>query len=88
MDWGMMKNPKAVIGHASCVGVPADSLKTPTCGHAVLRPRLRFGLLASTVILLIDAVLRFSWMLRFVQSLIFPSKDSFVLATQFLEVFR
>jgi hypothetical protein len=89
MDWGMMTNPTAVIVHAPCVGGgPAENLKTQTCGHAVLRPRLRFGLFASTVILLTDAVLRFSWMLRFVQSLIFPSKDSFVLATQFLEVFR
>ena len=86
MDWGMMNNPTAVIG---CVGgVPTDDLnKTTNCGHAVLRPRLRFGLLASTSILVTDAVLRFSWMLRFEEKL-FPSKDHFVLATQFLEVFR
>jgi hypothetical protein len=86
MDWGMMNNPTVVIG---CVGgAPTDDLnKTTSCGHAVLRPRLRFGLLASTFILVTDAVLRFSWMLRF-QERLFPSKDHFVLATQFLEVFR
>lgn len=85
MDWGMMNNPTVVIG---CVGgAPTDDLNKTSCGHAVLRPRLRFGLLASTLILFTDAVLRFSWMLRF-QERLFPSKDHFVLATQFLEVFR
>ena len=90
MAWGMMQNPTAVIDH-TCVGGSGtsseDSLRPPSCGHAVLRPRLRFGLLMSTVILVADAVLRFSCMLRFHQSL-FPSKDHFVLVTQFLEVFR
>jgi len=90
MDWGMMKNPTAVIVHAPCVGggVPPETIQTKSCGHALMRPRLRFGLLASAVILFIDAVLRFSWMLRFAQHAIFPSKDTFVLTTQFLEVFR
>jgi hypothetical protein len=89
MDWGMMNTPTAVLAHTCMGGTPPDSdvLKAPSCGHAVLRPRLRFGLLASACILVTDAVLRFSWMLRF-QQRIFPSKDHFVLATQFLEVFR
>lgn len=90
MDWGMMTNPTAVIIHAPCVPnvQPTDAIKTKSCGHALMRPRLRFGFLASTVILVTDAVLRFSWMLRFAQHAIFPSKDTFVLTTQFLEVFR
>lgn len=41
----------------------------------------------SVLILLTDVVLRFSWVLRFYHKL-FPSGDSFVLCTQFLEVFR
>lgn len=90
MDWGMMNTPTAVIAHTCIGGVPPDAdddLKAPSCGHAVLRPRLRFGLLASACILVTDAVLRFSWMLRFQQRFL-TSKDHFVLATQFLEVFR
>jgi hypothetical protein len=86
MDWGMMSNPTVMIGCIDSVS-PDDPSKAPSCGHAVLRPMLRFGMLASTLILVTDAVLRFSWMLRF-QERIFPSKDHFVLATQFLEVFR
>lgn len=68
--------------------MPTDTVKTKSCGHALMRPRLRFGLFASTVILFIDSVLRFSWMLRFAEHAIFPNKDAFVLTTQFLEVFR
>jgi hypothetical protein len=41
----------------------------------------------SAIIVVADSVLRFSWMLRFYHA-IFPSGDSFVLCTQFLEVFR
>lgn len=81
MDWGMMQNPTAVFGN-TCMG---DA--KPTCGH-ILRPRLRFGVIMSTLILLADAILRFSWLLRFHEKFLFPSKDSFVLCTQFLEVFR
>mmetsp|Transcript_31060 Transcript_31060/g.56294 ORF Transcript_31060/g.56294 Transcript_31060/m.56294 type:complete len:488 (-) Transcript_31060:1049-2512(-) len=89
MDWGMLRNPSAVIVHATCVGgMPSETMQTKSCGHALMRPRLRFGLMASAIILLTDALLRFSWTLRFVQHGLFPSKDSFVLATQFLEVFR
>lgn len=91
MDWGMMQNPSAVMEHtcmSSSLEVSSvDDVRPPTCGHAVLRPRLRFGLAVSAGILLADSVLRFSWLLRFWQAL-FPSKDVFVLATQFLEVFR
>lgn len=57
------------------------------CWYALLRNRLRFGVTISVVILVTDAVLRFSWLLRFFDKL-FPSNDSFVLCTQFLEVFR
>jgi len=86
-DWGMMKNPSAAS--AVCVGgiYPMERPRPPTFGHAVLRPRLRFGVGMSALILVADAVLRFSWTLRFYHK-IFPSGDSFVLCTQFLEVFR
>ena len=67
-------------------------LKSRQCHHLVLRPRLRFGLTMSAFIVLTDAVLRFSWLLRFVS---FPSPllthgahDALVLCTQFLEIFR
>lgn len=56
--------------------------------HLLLRPRLRFGLAMSAMIALSDAVLRFSWLLRFVSHYLFVSQDAFVLCTQFLEVFR
>lgn len=85
MDWGMMHNPTAVVGQAC---MPSQQNSTPqSCYQAVLRPRLRFGVLMSTAILLADSVLRFGWTLRFFE-VIFPSKDHFVLFTQFLEVFR
>jgi hypothetical protein len=90
MDWGMMKNLNAAS--AMCVGGgvhghPIDQPRPSSCGHACLRPRLRFGLSMSAVIVLTDAILRFSWVLRFYHSM-FPSADSFTLLTQFLEIFR
>jgi hypothetical protein len=90
MDWGMMKNLNAAS--AMCIGGgvhghPIDQPRPSSCGHACLRPRLRFGLSMSAVIVLTDAVLRFSWVLRFYHSM-FPSADSFTLCTQFLEIFR
>lgn len=83
MDWGMMKNPAA----ASAVVCAGGILPSRTCAHALLRSRLRFGVGMSALIVVADAVLRFSWTLRF-YSRIFPSDDSFVLCTQFLEIFR
>jgi hypothetical protein len=56
------------------------------CHHVCLRPRLRYGLTLSALIVIADAFLRFSWTLRFVTR--FPTHDAFVLCTQFLEVFR
>lgn len=58
-----------------------------TCHRAFLRPTLRYGTTISTWIVIADCLLRFSWTLRFAHHL-FPSNDSFVLFTQFLEVFR
>jgi len=82
MDWGMMQQPTA----ACAAGVyPMDQKRS--CGHALMRPRLRFGVGMSALIVLADCILRFSWTLRFYTKL-FPSGDSFVLCTQFLEVFR
>ena len=89
MDWGMMQNPAKVAATACTGGMAGVSPeeKPADCTHVVLRPRLRFGLWISVVILMTDIVLRFSWTLRFYHT-VFPSADSFVLCTQFLEVFR
>ena len=58
-----------------------------SCQHGCLRPSLRFGFALSALIVVADSFLRFSWTLKFVPRL-FPTNDSFVLCTQFLEVFR
>mmetsp|Transcript_11739 Transcript_11739/g.18198 ORF Transcript_11739/g.18198 Transcript_11739/m.18198 type:complete len:463 (-) Transcript_11739:66-1454(-) len=87
MDWGMMQDPTAVVGQACVVASPQQQKNSRSCHHAVLRPRLRFGVVMSTAILMTDTILRFGWTLRFYEAL-FPSKDAFVLFTQFLEVFR
>jgi EXS family len=89
MDWGMMQSPEKIAQVVGSFGAfPAESVEKPAdCTHVLLRPRLRFGLWISLVILVTDVVLRFSWTLRFYHAL-FPSGDSFVLFTQFLEVFR
>jgi EXS family len=58
-----------------------------SCWYSLLRNRLRFGVAMSVLILVADIILRFSWVLRFYHKL-FPSGDSFVLCSQFLEVFR
>ena len=89
MDWGMMQaNP---IGMSLCGTKPLDHLhkgRPLSYLHSFLRPRLRFGLAMSAVILVSDSFLRFSWCLRFVQAGLFASTDALVLCTQFLEVFR
>lgn len=85
MDWGMMQNPTAVIAK-SCS--PNANLKSQGCADVVLRPRLRFGCSLSTLILVADGVFRFGWVLRFYESDIFPSLDSYILFTELLEVFR
>jgi hypothetical protein len=85
----MMQAPSVMVPTA-CIGgsFRQQGASSPhSCHHGMLRPQLRFGWLLSTLILVADSVLRFSWMLRFV-SFIFPHNDGFVLCTQFLEVFR
>jgi len=89
MDWGMMQNPTAVLEHAGCVPLPTSSgVSGKSCAHAALRHRLRFGVLSSVTILVLDAILRFSWLLRYRESVLFPNADAYVLCTQFLEAFR
>ena len=68
-------------------GSAGSSSHHHSCWYLLLRNRLRFGVGISVLILLTDVILRFSWVLRFYHRL-FPSGDSFVLCTQFLEVFR
>lgn len=88
MDWGMMQNPQNMVPD-SCSGGPAiPSGKSQSCAHSVLRPRLRFGATTSIAILLIDMVLRYSWMLRFIEKDLFPNTDIYILCTQFLEAIR
>lgn len=95
MDWGMMSDPSAVVQQA----VPCSSgifssfssdgvHKSHNCLDITLRPRLRFGTFLTLMIVALDTVLRFSWTLRFYESAIFPSKDAYILCTQFLEIFR
>jgi hypothetical protein len=95
MDWGMMQNPQqfmAPIVPETCVPNPNSSTQQkvapPTCAHAVLRPRLRFGAATSVAILLVDTILRYSWLLRFWEKNLFPSNDVYILCTQFLEAWR
>ena len=76
MDWGMMQN-------GLCIGDSHSS-----CAHAVLRPKLRFGAPTSIGILLIDIILRYSWLLRFWENDLFPNADIYILCTQFLEAIR
>jgi EXS family len=102
MDWGMMQDTNAVVqtataslacypkgGPVGSKGHGSSKLRDGPCHHVCLRPRLRFGLTLSTLILVADAFLRFSWTLKLVGGgRLFPSNDAFVLCTQFLEVFR
>ena len=83
MDWGMAQEPTYVVGQTCGAKPVAKSFQT-----ALLRPRLRFGILVSTAIIATDLLLRFSWVLRFFHASLFDSFDTFVLTTQFLEVFR
>lgn len=71
----------------SLITSTSSSSATLSCWYSLLRNRLRFGVAMSVLILATDVILRFSWVLRFYHKL-FPSGDSFVLCSQFLEVFR
>mmetsp|Transcript_16806 Transcript_16806/g.47131 ORF Transcript_16806/g.47131 Transcript_16806/m.47131 type:complete len:477 (+) Transcript_16806:152-1582(+) len=89
MDWGMMQNPTAVV-QVACAGgaypMEGGSIQPqPTCQHVLMRPRLRFGLLLSALIMSADCVLRFSWLLKFTTIL---TGGNLLLVTQLLEVFR
>jgi EXS family len=90
MDWGLLQNPSAVCKattNSVAVSAAAASTSSLSVCHHLMRPKLRFGIVMSALIVLADSILRFSWTLRFYHAL-FPSGDSFVLCTQFLEVFR
>lgn len=90
MDWGMMQNPQGMMPESCAggsMGATAGS-KPLSCAHSVLRPRLRFGASTSIAILLIDMVLRYSWLLRFWETDLFPNPDIYILCTQFLEAIR
>ena len=97
MDWGMMQNPQQFMpvpetcvpnSAAANLSSASKPLPAPTCAHAVLRPRLRFGAVTSIAILVVDTILRYSWLLRFYEHNLFPSNDEYILCTQFLEAVR
>lgn len=97
MDWGMMQNnPHHYFVPDKCVAVAASvdtnklqkSSSSSSCAQSVLRPTLRFGASTSIAILLIDVILRYSWLLRFWESDLFPNADIYILCTQFLEAIR
>jgi hypothetical protein len=97
MDWGMMKNPAALVEQTvgQCIpliqSTPNDKRLSPQssgCIEATLRPRLRFGASLSLLVVVIDTVLRFSWTLRFFEGQLFTSSDAYILCTEFMEVFR
>lgn len=97
MDWGMMKNPHHAVTK-SCMPSSSSSKDKhsyhhPTnpndqCVSILLRPRLRFGALLSSIILISDGIFRFGWILRFYSDSIFPDVDSYILFSELLEVFR
>lgn len=91
MDWGMMQNPQAIVPDCGGGSLPLNvgsKQQSPSCAHSVLRSRLRFGALPSIGILLVDIILRYSWILRFWEKDLFPNADIYILCTQFLEAFR
>ena len=88
MDWGMMQNPQAMVPESCAGAAVATGGPKQSCAHQVLRPRLRFGATTSISILLIDMVLRYSWLLRFWEKGLFPNSDVYILCTQFLEAVR
>lgn len=89
MDWGMMDG---VFADISCIPNGGSSggavVGSKGWSHHCLRPRLRFGFAMSFGILLADCVLRFAWLLRFVEHVIFRNNGSYILWTQLLEAFR
>jgi len=89
MDWGMMDG---VFADSSCVPGGGSSSRAVVGSKGwsqhCLRPRLRFGFAMSFGIVLADCVLRFAWLLRFVEHVIFPNNGSYILWTQILEAFR
>lgn len=99
MDWGMMKNPHHAVAKSCMPSSSSSSSKDkhsyhhPTnpndqCASILLRPRLRFGALLSSIILISDGIFRFGWILRFYSDSIFPDVDSYILFSELLEVFR
>jgi len=80
-------NSNSKLKRHSSTAYPAHNSRQSPCHQVCLRPSLRFGLTMTVLIVVADSFLRFSWCLKFVPNL-FPSNDSFVLCTQFLEVFR
>mmetsp|Transcript_17698 Transcript_17698/g.20273 ORF Transcript_17698/g.20273 Transcript_17698/m.20273 type:complete len:667 (-) Transcript_17698:208-2208(-) len=81
--------PTSDRGHNTASAVASNGNgSTGACHHLWLRPRLRYGFTLSTLIVIADSFLRFSWTLKFVVPTLFPTNDAFVLCTQFLEVFR
>jgi hypothetical protein len=93
MDWGMLTDPYSLLLSSSTdvnnkAALATSSTSSQSCQSKCLRPRLRFGLKVSLSILVVNFILRFAWLLRFVQHDLFPSVDEFILMSEFLEIFR
>jgi hypothetical protein len=88
MDWGMMQNNVMWCGGSGVGGSTVETKSHSSCAHSVLRPKLRFGAATSIGILIIDVMLRYSWLLRFFENDLFPNADIYILCTQFLEAIR
>eukprot|EP00592_Proboscia_alata_P004610 CAMPEP_0194371904 /NCGR_PEP_ID=MMETSP0174-20130528/20253_1 /TAXON_ID=216777 /ORGANISM="Proboscia alata, Strain PI-D3" /LENGTH=531 /DNA_ID=CAMNT_0039150149 /DNA_START=199 /DNA_END=1794 /DNA_ORIENTATION=+ len=88
MDWGMLENPTSVI-EEHCMS-KSDLIGRPQvgCEKGCLRSKLRFGPAISAVIIVIDGILRFTWILRFYENELFVGKDEFILCTALVEVVR
>jgi hypothetical protein len=98
MDWGMMNRPSSVLDRTigrcagSWINTKNSDINESTSANSflriLLRPNLRFGYALSILILFLDIVLRFSWLLRFAEKEMFTNADEYILCSQFLEVFR
>jgi len=91
MDWGMMS--RSAICNLPWVSPKSDVLENSSSAaksfvRSLLRPNLRFGTGLSVLIVLLDIVLRFSWLLRFVEEEMFTNSDEYILCSQLFEVAR
>ena len=99
MDWGMGVNSEWVCyhdlgsgggskGEEEGGGVEGVGVGRQFNKRSILRPVLLFGNFWSITAIVLNFILRFSWLLRFYENDLSFTKDQYVLLLQFLEVFR